>query len=125
MKVAREFNQAVSLRDAAKIRSLLAGEYILHFTDRDMTGSLLSSPIAPRGQWVIDALADLSNGPLEWSIVDGRVIGDVGVVVSHYRWSGSYRSKAFNREGYLTDVWVRRGGRWQILLSSATLIDPR
>jgi hypothetical protein len=58
-------------------------------------------------------------------MVDARIIGDVGVVVSHYQWSGSYRSKSFNREGHLTDEWVRRRGRWQVLLSSATLIDPR
>lgn len=124
-KVATEFNQAFAVRDVARVKSLLSDNYVLHFTDREMTGSLLDSPIAPRGQWIVDAFNDLSNGPLEWGMIDARVVGDVGVVVSHYKWSGTFRSKGFQRDGYLTDVWVRRGGRWQLLLSSTTLIDPR
>jgi hypothetical protein len=118
----RELNQAFALRDTAAIERLLAPEYVFHFIDQNMTGALAATPNAPRGRWVGEAFAHLSNGPLESSVVDVRLVGDVGVVVSHYRWSGTFNGTGFRYEGYITDTWVRRQGEWQVLLSTATLL---
>jgi hypothetical protein len=46
--------------------------------------------------------------------VDVRIYRDLGVVVSYYKW-GQY-------EGYMTDVWIRRARRWQLLVSSADVL---
>ncbi|HVR41503.1 MAG TPA: nuclear transport factor 2 family protein [Thermoanaerobaculia bacterium] len=124
VKRTTELNQAFALRDSAKLETLMAPEYQFHFIDHRMMGTLQATPNAPRGKWAADAFAQLSNGPLEASTVDVRVIGDVGVVVSHYRWSGTYRGEGFRYEGYMTDVWVKRLGRWQVLVSSASLLPP-
>lgn len=66
----------------------------------------------------------LSGGPLEWSLVDSRVIGTVGIVVSHYKWQGNYAGAAFAYEGYMTDIWVRHHGQWLIVSSTADLLPP-
>jgi hypothetical protein len=121
---ARELNQAFAVRDTATIERLLAPEYVFHFVDNNMHGTLAATPNAPRGRWVGELLARLSNGPLESSLVDVRVVGTLGVAVTHYRWSGSYSGVGFHYEGYITDVWVLRGGKWQTLLSTATLLPP-
>ena len=121
---ARALNQAFAVRDTAAIQRLLAPEYGFHFIDNNMHGTLAATPNAPRGQWVGEMLGRLSNGPLESSLVDVRVVGNLGVVVSHYRWSGSYSGVGFRYEGYITDVWVLRDGKWQALLSTATLLPP-
>jgi len=121
----RELNQAFALRDTAAMERLLAPEYVFHFTDHNMTGTLAGTPNAPRGRWVGEAFTHLSNGPLESSLVDVRIVGDTGIVVSHYRWSGSWDGTGFQYEGYITDTWVRREGQWQVLLSTATLMPSQ
>ena len=120
---ARELQQAITLRDSAKAESMLAPEYTLHFIDRYMQGSLQKSPGAPRGKWLADAFKHVSNGPLEWAINDVRVYEDIGVVTSHYRWIGTYYNQGFQSEGFITDVWLYRDGRWQLLSSTADFLD--
>lgn len=125
VKRQNEFNQAFSLRDAAKLESLMAPEYTFHFYMQDVTGSARPAPNAPRGKWSGDLFARLSNGPLEWSLVDARIHGGLGFVVSHYRWMGAFDGRSFLYQGYITDVWIRRSGTWKILESSASLLPQR
>lgn len=119
-----EFNTAFSLRDADRLQRLMVPEYTFHYIDQSTVATLRAIPNAPRGKWPAELLRRLSNGPLEWSLIDARIVGNIGIVVSHYRWSGSLSGQAFRYEGHITDVWVRRQGEWRILLSTADLLPP-
>jgi hypothetical protein len=120
----KELNRAFTARDAKAAEALLAPEYTLHFIDKNMRGSIAPAPNAPRGKWLADLFSRLSNGPLEWNLVDARVYGNLGVVVTYYRWSGTRDGRHFAYEGYITDVWIRRSNRWQVLESHADLLPP-
>ena len=124
MQKERALNQAFAVRDASAIQELIAPEYAFHFIDGHVSGSLQGTSIAPRGKWVEDSFRNLSNGPLESSVVDARRVGNVGIVISHYRWSGSYHGAGFQYVGFVTDVWVRRAGSWYLLASHAQLSPP-
>ena len=122
---AREINQAFAVRDAKAIEALLAPEYTFHFVDRTVNGTLRAVPNAPRGRWIDSVFSKLSNGPMQSSIVDVRVYGDIGIVINYYKWSGAWSGQPFQFEGHITDVWVRRGRKWQLLVSTSTLAPER
>ena len=119
---ARELNLAFAHRDVRKIERLLAPEYSFHYTDHQSRGSLQATPNAPRGRWIEKIFDQLTNGPLQSSIVDARVHRDLGLTITHYQWSGAWNGTAFQYEGYITDNWIHRGGKWQLLSSSANLM---
>lgn len=118
----RQLNQAFALSDVRKIETLLAPEYSFHYTDHESRGSLQATPNAPRGRWIETIFRQLTNGPLQSSVVDARVHRDLGVTITHYHWTGAWNGTAFQYEGYITDNWIHRGGKWQLLSSSANLM---
>ncbi len=120
----REFNAAFTLRDAAALQALMAPDYTFHYIDQSVSGTLRALPNAPRGRWPAELFGRLSNGPLTWTLIDSRVIGSVGIVVSRYRWIGAVSGQPFQFEGYMTDVWVRRHRKRQLQLSTADILQP-
>jgi hypothetical protein len=118
----RQLNQAFALRDARTIETLLAPEYTFHYTDHMSRGALQATPNAPRGRWIGKAFDQLTNGPLASAIVDARVHGETGITITHYKWQGAWNGVPFQYEGYITDTWIRRGGKWELLTSSANLM---
>lgn len=123
-KHAYELNDAFMAKDLRKLESFFAPDYYFFFTDHNTHGSLQGMPNAPRGRYPGNILSKLDGGFQEYNIVDVRVYGDFGVVVSHYKWSGTFMGESFDYRGHITDVWVRREERWWILSSSASLIPP-
>ena len=119
----KDFNAAFTLKDEAALERLMAPDYSFNYIDKNMRGRLQATPNAPRGRWAADMLKHLSNGPMQWSIVDSRIIGgNTGVVVGYYKWIGAWDAQPFEYEGYITDVWVRQGGKWKIVMSSANVL---
>ena len=118
----RRLNEAFALRDVRAIEKLLAPEYTFHYTDHASRGSLQATPNAPRGRWIEKVFDQLTSGPLQSSIVDARVHGEMGITITHYKWQGAWNSVAFQYEGYITDTWIRRGRKWELLASSANLL---
>jgi ketosteroid isomerase-like protein len=49
----------------------------------------------------------------EFTELEVRTYGHVAVVRSRYRQAGSMDGEDRNQKYLMTDVWVRRGGRWQ------------
>ena len=119
--VERELNEAFMQRDARRIDALLAPEYAFHYIDYRMRGSLQATPTAPRGRWIAPFFDKVTGGPLMTSIVDVRRYGDLGVVTTYYDWQGSFMNTPFQYSGHVTDVWIRRGRKWQLLASSTNL----
>ena len=118
----RQLNQAFAYRDARAIEGLLAPEYVFHYTDHVSRGALQATPNAPRGRWIEKVFDQLTSGPLQASIVDARVYGEMGITITHYKWQGAWNGAGFQYEGYITDTWIRRGGEWRLLASSANLM---
>ena len=80
---------------------LLAPEYQFHFIDHDMS----AAPNAPRSRGA-------AGPPMSSSILDVRTYGPFAIVISHYTWA--------RYEGNLTDVWIRRERKWQLLSSASS-----
>ena len=110
----QEWAGAVKLRDTEKINRLQAEEYI--FTD-------------PAGQiWTkTRALDSLKAGDLEvdsFELTDARanIYGNTAVVTFAITWNGRFQDNDISGPQRMTDVFVKRDGRWQCVASQATRI---
>ncbi|HSP26779.1 MAG TPA: nuclear transport factor 2 family protein, partial [Saliniramus sp.] len=118
------FTAAITSRNQGEIDALLASEYSFHFIDHQMQGTMQPMPTVPRGKWAVKLLQETGAMPLQFTIVDARIHREVGVVASHYEWGGNRGGQSFSYEGYVTDIWIQRDGKWRLLVSYAQLLPP-
>jgi hypothetical protein len=107
-QLSKEWMDAMLRHDKPKLEELLASEYVL----RNWDGS---APETPRAAWLDNLFKHLKIDRWEQSAISARVYGDVGVVTSLYSWAGTFHGKPFDSKGFLTDVWLRRNQRWQVV----------
>ena len=106
---------AVKRRDAEAIDRIQSPDYVF-------TG--------PGGRvWnKTEALATIKAGDLEidsfeLSDLNVRVYGDAAVVTFRVAWQGRFRGQDISGPQRMTDVFVKRDGRWQCVASQATRIQ--
>ncbi len=110
----QEWAAAVKTQDAGKIDRIQADEFM--FTD-------------PAGRiWTkARALDSIKSGDLvidsfELSDVQVKIFGNTGVVTFAITWHGTFRGTDISGPQRMTDVFVKRAGRWQCVASQATRI---
>ena len=108
--LSNELVRAVQAHDRARLEELLAEEFTLD---------------GAAGQLDRDGLLDAANGAYEiedfaYEEIDPDVYGSTAVVVSRYRQQASLDRRDVSLRLRITDVWVRRDGRWQIVRRHAT-----
>jgi ketosteroid isomerase-like protein len=107
----REWMECVQQKDLARLETILADDYTYCASGH---GRLA------RQDWLDTVpVYDLHS----FSLVDPRVrvYGDVAVVVVQMPMTATVRGAARNGEALITDTWVRRGGRWQVVARSSIL----
>ena len=53
--------------------------------------------------------------------IDPEIYGDTAVLVSRYRQTARLDGRDLSHRMHVTDIWVRRDGRWQIVRRHATI----
>jgi ketosteroid isomerase-like protein len=110
VELSSELVLAVQRHDLAALENLLADEFTLD---------------GAAGQLDRDGLLEASAGAyaiedFSYEEIDPDVYGSTAVVVSRYRQQGSLGGRDVSMRLRVTDVWVRRDGRWQIVRRHAT-----
>ena len=109
--------QAWVTRDRAFIESVIAPEW----TVTDPSGRVLTR------QQVLDETFASDERQIDSLTVDEivvRAFGDVAVATGRTRATGSYRGEQAAVELRFTDVLLKRGDRWQFIVSQGTLVAP-
>jgi ketosteroid isomerase-like protein len=114
LALTRDWADAVKGRDTNKIDRIQAAEYV--FTDPG--GRLWTKAQA---QETIKA-GDLVIDSFEVSDYQARIYGDTAVVTYQVVWNGRFRGTDISGPQRMTDVFVKRDGRWQCVASQATRI---
>jgi len=110
VELSHELVRAVQTHDRARLEGLLADEFTLDGAAGQLDrGGLLA---AAEGSYEIE---DFS-----YEEIDPDVYGSTAVVVSRYRQEASFEGRDVSLRLRVTDVWVRRDGRWQIVRRHAT-----
>jgi ketosteroid isomerase-like protein len=111
--LSHELVRAVQAHDRARLEELLAEEFTLD---------------GAAGRLDREALLEAAGGAYEiddfsYEEISPDVYGNTAVVVSRYRQSASLEGRDVSMGLRVTDVWVRRDGRWQIVRRHATPED--
>jgi ketosteroid isomerase-like protein len=115
MKLEQSWVDAIAKHDEAAIRNLLADEFTL--TSAFSTGDLIN-----KDQFIKNFMHAISGMSATFQDFLVRTYGDVAVV--KFRSNSNYTFNGEDRSGdyLITDVWVKRGGRWQVVTRHATLL---
>ena len=92
--------------DYARLEEILAPEFTLT--------SARSDQLVDRAAW-LRLLGHVRNESFEYSDFHVQVFGDAAVVKSRMAQVATVGDQPWNETFMLTDVWVRRDGRWQVV----------
>ena len=106
-----ELREAVRRQDRAALEELVGAEFSLT-SDRLNVG---------RDEWIALAVGPFKVRSSELQEARVRVYGDVAVVDARVRQEAALGGAAARALWLVTDVWVRRGGRWQIVKRHASV----
>jgi ketosteroid isomerase-like protein len=101
-------DMALNDRDEARLRSFMASDFTLQGWDASRAPQDLDG-------WMKTLLERLTEVEFEYTSLNAQVFGDIGVVYSTYRWKGAMDGQPFTDSGFLTDVWSRQSGSWQVV----------
>jgi ketosteroid isomerase-like protein len=103
--------------DRAFIEGLLADDWSV----TDGAGRVLTKP-----QLLAETFGSADRRIEAMAIDDVRVrfVGEVAIVTGRTRATGSYRGESGTVTLRFTDLFTRRGGRWQIVVSHGSTVTP-
>lgn len=107
----QRWGEAVRSKDEPALDEILADEYVLisarlGFVDRE--------------GWLAMA-RDYDIEEFEYVDSDVHVYGGAAVSNSRYRQKATFRGEDLSTVFYLTDVWVRRDRRWQVVTRHSSI----
>ena len=115
LQLEKDWCTASLKKDAALLGRILADDY----------SGVTSRGFAETKTQALDSLKD-KNSTVTTCVDDDmkvRVYGDTAVVTGLATRAGTYQGTPFsNRRSLWTDVFVRRGGQWQVVASQSTLV---
>ena len=112
-ELSHELVRAVQEHDLGRLESMLAGEFTLLGAAGELDRAGLLDAAA--GRYVIEDFA--------YEEIDPEVYGNTAVVVSRYRQTARLDGQDVSARLHVTDVWIRRDGRWQIVRRHATITE--
>jgi hypothetical protein len=109
--LSHEVVRAVQRHDLARLGQLLGDEFSL---------------LGAAGELDREAFLEAASGPYEidgfsYEEIDPQVYGNTAVIVSRYRQQARLDERDLTHELKVTDVWVRRDARWQLVRRHATV----
>lgn len=111
VELSHELVRAVQEHDRGRLEELLGAEFSL----QEAAGELDRA-----------AFLEAASGPYEiedfaYDEIDPEVYGNTAVLVSRYRQRARLGERDLTHEMRVTDVWVRRRARWQLVRRHATV----
>jgi ketosteroid isomerase-like protein len=111
-RLEHELMEAVQSHDTDRLEQLLGREFKLV----GRTGRAW-----PREEWLEKAAAAYEIDDFAFEEIDVDVYGDTAVLHSRYRQVARLDGADLSHTFVLTDVWVRRAGRWQLVHRHSTI----
>jgi ketosteroid isomerase-like protein len=102
----RQWIEAVRDHDVEKLERILGEEFTL-------TTGRPGNEVRTRAEYLEISRDRYTIESFEFAELEVLTYGHVAVVRSRYRQTGSMDGEVRNQTYLMTDVWVRRAGRWQ------------
>jgi ketosteroid isomerase-like protein len=112
LKIEKEFAQAIVSNDLEGIGRIVADEWIIIDPNGDIVDRARFFEVIKSGA--------LTHDMMESEDLRVRVYGDSAVVITVTRTKGKFMGQEFSTQERATDVFVKRDGRWQCVLTHLT-----
>ena len=113
VELSHDLARAVSDHDVAALEQMLAAEFTLQGAAGQLDREELLA--AAGGPYEIDEFA--------YEEIDPEIYGNTAVLVSRYSQVARLDGRDLTHRMHVTDIWTRRGARWQIVRRHATIAD--
>jgi ketosteroid isomerase-like protein len=111
-----EWSRSIVSNDVEAIGRFMADDWVIvgdsGITERDSFLALVAS-------------GDLTHEMMEGEVKRVRTYGNVAIVNARGRNNGHYKGQAFTADEWITDVFIKRDGRWQCVLTHLTAAIDR
>lgn len=105
----RSWTDAYRRRDVSILASLLDDDFVITVEDGSTYGKT--------GYISHSADTSVKVETAELSDLKVRMHGNIAVVTGNYHESGSSKGQHYEYRDRLTDVWMKSGGKWQVISS--------
>jgi len=116
IKLENEWNDAWVKRDVEAYARLLADDYISTNSYGDMM---------TKAQSITRLKSDNHTASLVSHDFRVRVYGDAAVINFRLTYKNQVQGKESTGQDQVTDVWIKRGGRWQCVAMHSSQIAPK
>ena len=104
-------------RDMQAAAGILADEFTL-------TSSLSTGELMTKAQWLAGATTTHECKSFHFDRIDVRVYGDAALANVWYHQQATVRGNDWSGDFLMSDLWVRRSGRWQVVARHASWLKP-
>jgi ketosteroid isomerase-like protein len=117
LKVENEFAEAIAKNDPEAVGRLVADDWIVIDPDGGIVDRTRFFEVIKSGV--------LTHDMMESEDLRVRVYGDSAVVTAVTRTKGKFMGQEFSTQERATDVFVKREGRWQCVLTHLTRLPNK
>ena len=105
----KKWTESYKHRDVSLLSSLLADDFIITIEDGSTYGKV--------GYISHSADSSVHVDVAELSELKVRMHGDTAIVTGAYHETGDSKGKRYEYRDRLTDVWMKRDGKWRVIAS--------
>ena len=109
-----EWVEAIRRGDSETLELMLAEEFVLVGPARQLSRDELLAA-AGKGAYVIEGFG--------YDEIEVELYGDTAMLSSRYHQTARFGERDVSRVYFVTDIWVRRDTRWQLVRRHATLAE--
>jgi ketosteroid isomerase-like protein len=108
VKMENEWARAWQLPDPAALENLVADDFTL-------IGSSSKGEVVNKRQYIDSTLKLVRGDGYSFERMNVRIYGDTAVINAQFQQRATFAGRDWSGEFLLTDVWVKRNGRWQVV----------
>jgi ketosteroid isomerase-like protein len=108
VKMENEWARAWQLPDPGALENIVADDFTL-------ISSLSKGEITNKRQYIDSTLKLVRGDGYSFERMSVRVYGDTAVINAQFQQHATFAGHDWSGEFLLTDIWVKRDGRWQVV----------
>lgn len=113
VKMENEWARAWQLPDPGALESIVADDFTL-------TSSSSKGEITNKRQYIDSTLKLVRGDGFSFEKLSVRIYGETAVINAQFQQTATFAGRDWSGEFLLTDVWVKRDGRWQVVARHAS-----
>jgi ketosteroid isomerase-like protein len=113
VKMENEWARAWQLPDPGALESIVADDFTL-------TSSSSKGEITNKRQYIDSTLKLVRGDGFSFEKLAVRIYGETAVINAQFQQNATFAGRDWSGEFLLTDVWVKRDGRWQVVARHAS-----